>query len=145
MDLDGIGLAQSNSMSLVIQGITSTDPLRNLVEQKVNNVLTRRRVRATAIDVTFTDVNGPKGGVDIRCAVTIEVPRRPAQHASALATEARLALDGALEALERELLRDRGRRRTLARRPKKYFVADLATRPDGEAALPAVRRRRRSA
>jgi ribosome-associated translation inhibitor RaiA len=132
-------------MSLVIQGITNTDPIRDFTERKLSSLLSRARVRATAIDVTFTDVNGPKGGVDIRCAVTIEVPRRPAQHASALATDARLALDGALEALERELLRDRERRRALARRPKKYFVADLATRPDGEAALPAVRRRRRSA
>ena len=132
-------------MSLVIQGITNTDPIRDFTERKLSSLLSRARVRATAIDVTFTDVNGPKGGVDIRAAVTIEVPRRPAQHASALATDARLALDGALEALERELLRDRERRRALARRPKKYFVADLATRPDGEAALPAVRRRRRSA
>jgi ribosome-associated translation inhibitor RaiA len=132
-------------MSLVIQGITNTDPIRDFTERKLSSLLSRARVRATAIDVTFTDVNGPKGGVDIRCAVTIEVPRRPAQHASALATDARLALDGALEALERELLRDRERRRTLARRPKKYFVADQATRPDGEAALPAVRHRRRSA
>jgi ribosome-associated translation inhibitor RaiA len=132
-------------MSLVIQGITNTDPIRDFTERKLSSLLSRARVRATAIDVTFTDVNGPKGGVDIRCAVTIEVPRRPAQHASALATDARLALDGALDALERELVRDRERRRALARRPKKYFVADLATRPDGEAALPAVRRRRRSA
>ena len=44
-----------------------------------------------------------------------------------------------------ELLRDRGKRRDLARRPKKYYVADQGLRPGGEAALPAVRRRRRSA
>jgi ribosome-associated translation inhibitor RaiA len=130
-------------MSTVIQGITTSDPLRDVAEHKLNAVLGRGRIRATASVVTFTDINGPKGGVDIRCAVTVEVPGRPPQHANALAADARLALDGALEALERELLRDRGKRRDLARRPKKYFVADLATRPDGEAALPPVRRRRR--
>jgi ribosome-associated translation inhibitor RaiA len=129
-------------MSTVIQGVTNSDPLRDIAEQKLNAVLRRGRIRATASVVTFTDINGPKGGEDIRCAVTVEAPGRPAQHASALAADARLALDGALQALERELLRDRGKRRDLARRPKKYFVADLGTRPEGEAALPAVRRRR---
>jgi ribosome-associated translation inhibitor RaiA len=133
------------AMSTVIQGIATTDPLRDVVEQKLQAVLGRGRVRATASVVTFTDINGPKGGVDIRCAVTVEAPGRPAQHASALAADARLALDGALEALQRELLRDRGKRRDLARRPKKYYVADQGLRPGGEAALPAVRRRRRSA
>jgi hypothetical protein len=102
-------------------------------------------MRATAVGVTFTDINGPKGGVDIRCAVTVEAPGRPARHASALAADARLALDGALEALERELAKDRGKGRALARRPKKYFVAGEALRPDGVAELPPVRRRRRRA
>jgi ribosome-associated translation inhibitor RaiA len=132
-------------MSLVIQGMTAADPLRHVIERKLGALLRRARVRATSSSITFTDVNGPKGGVDIRCAVTLEVPGRPTQHASAMGVDARLALDGAMEALEREMLRDRARRRDLARRPKKYFVADQARQPDGEAALPPVRRRRRSA
>jgi ribosome-associated translation inhibitor RaiA len=77
--------------------------------------------------------------------VTLELPRRPALHASAVADNPRLALDGALEALERELVSERKRRRDLARRPKKYFVAQQGFLPDGEAALPPARRRRRSA
>ena len=132
-------------MSTVIQGIAATDPLHDVAEQKLEAVLKRGRIRATGTVVTFTDVNGSKGGVDIRCAITAEAPGRPARHASALAADARLALDGALEALERELQKDRGKRRDLARRPKKYFVADQGLRPGGEAAMPPVRRRRRSA
>jgi ribosome-associated translation inhibitor RaiA len=132
-------------MATLIQGITTADPLLDVVEQKLQAVLRRGRVRATSAVVAFTDVNGPKGGVDIRCRVTVEAPGRPAQNASAYGTEARLALDGALEALERGLNRDRGKRRDLSRRPKKYFIADQGFRPDGDAALPPVRRRRRSA
>jgi putative sigma-54 modulation protein len=132
-------------MGTIIQGITTADPLRDVAEQKLEAVLRRGRIRATSSVVAFTDVNGPKGGVDIRCRVTVEAPGRPAQNASALAAEARLALDGALEALERELTRERGKRRDLSRRPKKYFVAEQGLRPDGEAAMPPVRRRRRSA
>jgi ribosome hibernation promoting factor len=132
-------------MSTVIHGITTSDPLRDVAERKLEAVLRRGQVRATSSVVAFTDVNGPKGGVDIRCRVTVEAPGRPAQNASALAAEARLALDGALEALERELTRERGKRRDLSRRPKKYFVADQGLRAGGEAAMPPVRRRRRSA
>jgi ribosome-associated translation inhibitor RaiA len=93
--------------------------------------------------VTFDDINGPKGGVDIRCAITVDVPHHPAVHASALAADQRLALDAALEALEHELVRERQRRRTLARRPKKYFVATQGLQVEGEPALPPARRRRR--
>jgi ribosome-associated translation inhibitor RaiA len=95
--------------------------------------------------VAFIDENGPKGGIDIRCTLAMEIPRRPSTHASALAENHRLAFDTAIEALERELTREGQRRRDAARRPKKYFVAHQGLQPDGEAALPPARRRRRSA
>ena len=136
---------RATRMSLVIQGIPTSDPLQSVIHRKLYAVLRRGRVNPTAAGVTFTDVNGPKGGVDIRCAVTVDAPGRPTHHASALGADSRLALDGALEALQHELQRDREKRRDLARRPKKYFVAEQGTQPDGEAALPAVRRRRREA
>jgi ribosome-associated translation inhibitor RaiA len=132
-------------MSIVMEGIALDDPFRAVIEQKLAAVMRRGRLRATGVRVAITDENGPKGGVDIHCAVTVEIPRRPATHASAVAENARLALDGAIEALEREIGRERDRRRDLARRPKKYFVAHEGLRADGEAALPPLRRRRRSA
>ena len=73
------------------------------------------------------------------------MPRRPTVHANGLGDTPRVAFDAALAALEHELERDRGRRRDVARRPKKYFVAHQGLTPDGEAALPPLRRRRRSA
>jgi ribosome-associated translation inhibitor RaiA len=132
-------------MSLVLEGMTLDDPLRAVVEKRLNAVLEHGRARPTSTHVTFADINGPRGGVDIRCAVTLEVPHQPTLHASALAADLRLALDGAMAALEHELVRQRQRRRTLARRPRKYFVAAQGLQADGEAALPPARRRRRSA
>jgi ribosome hibernation promoting factor len=132
-------------MSILMEGIAIDDPLRAVIEQKLTAAIGRGRIRPTSVRVVFVDENGPKGGVDTRCAVTVEIPRRPGKHASAIAERARLAFDGALEALGRELVRDRQRRRDMARRPKKYFVAQQALRPDGQAALPPIRRRRRSA
>jgi putative sigma-54 modulation protein len=132
-------------MTLVMEGIPLDDPLRTVIEAKLGDVFRRGRGRPTATRVAFTDENGPKGGPDIRCAVTVEIPGRPAIHASAQAENPRLSLDGALAALERELARAHQRRRDAARRPKKYFVAHQGMLPDGEPALPPTRRRRRSA
>ena len=132
-------------MTLVMEGIALDDPLRAVIQAKVGEVFRRGRGRPTSARVAFTDENGPKGGADLRCAVTVEVPGRPTIHASALAENPRLALDEALAALERELARAQQRRRDAARRPKKYFVAHQGLQPEGEPAMPPARRRRRSA
>ena len=132
-------------MTLVMEGIALDDPLRPFIQEKMTTLTSRGRLRPTAARVGFTDENGPKGGVGTRCALTVELPRRPATHANGRGETPRLAFDAAYTALEHELTRERQRRRDVARRPKKYFVADLGLRPEGEAALPPVRKRRRSA
>lgn len=111
-------------MSTVIQGVAAADPFHDVVEQKLEAALRRGRVRATSSVVAFSDINGPKGGVDMRCRITVEAPGCPARSASARAADARLAFDGALAGLERELAKDQGQRSDLARRPRKYFVAN---------------------
>jgi hypothetical protein len=132
-------------MTLVMEGIALDDPLRPFIMGKMTAATTRGRLRPTAARVGFTEENGPKGGVGTRCALTVEIPRRPAAHANGLGETTRLAFDAAYAALEHELSRERRRRRDVKRRPKKYFTASLGHLPDGEAALPPVRRRRRSA
>jgi ribosome-associated translation inhibitor RaiA len=132
-------------MTLVMEGIALDDPLRPYIRDKMTAATSRGRLRPTAARVGFTDENGPKGGVGIRCALTVDVPRRPALHANGLGETARLAFDGAFAALEHELARERQQRRDRARRPKKYFAAAQGHLPEGEAGLPPVRKRRRSA
>ena len=132
-------------MTLVMEGIAQDDPLRPFIEDKMTAATNRGRLRPISARVGFTDENGPKGGPGIRCALTVELPRRPIAHANGLGASARLAFDAALAALEHELSRERRRRRDVARRPKKYYVAEQGLLPDGEPGLPPVRRRRRSA
>jgi putative sigma-54 modulation protein len=132
-------------MTLVMESLALDDPLRPLIEDRMAALLRRGRLRPTVARVAFSDENGPKGGVDIRCVVTLEVPRRPSLNASAIGETARLAFDTTIEALERGVRRDRQRRRDAARRPKKYFIAHRGLTVEGEAALPPARRRRRSA
>jgi len=132
-------------MTLVMEGIALDDPLRPFIVERMTAATSRGRLKPTAARVGFTDENGPKGGVGMRCALTVEIPRRPATHANGLGETPRLAFDAAYAALEHELSRERQRRRDVARRPKKYFAAGQGHLPEGEAGLPPVRHRRRSA
>lgn len=73
-------------------------------------------------EARFVDDNGPKGG-GIRCALTLRLPYRPALRVEQTAMTARLAFDGAIATLERQLERHGERQRERRRRPKKYYVA----------------------
>lgn len=110
-------------MTVAVEGIGRDAALAAHAREKVSSTLGRLGIRATGARVRFADENGPKGGVDVRCTLTIEVPRRPLVSAEALASTRRLAFEAGLTAMERRLDREFERRREKARRPKKYFVA----------------------
>jgi ribosome-associated translation inhibitor RaiA len=122
-------------MAVEIRGCPHDAGLRARVARRVTAALARLRVRPAEGRVTFCDQNGPKGGVAIRCALTVRLPSRPAVRAESTAQTPRLAFDVALSALERRLARYRTRARDLSRRPKKYYVAKrvLAARIDSAA------------
>lgn len=140
-------------MSVMIEGLGDDRGLRTLITGKVSNTLSRLRVKATNVRVQFSDENGPKGGVDTRCSVTIHVAHRPELHADTVAPDARLAFEQAFSALERQVERAKERGRVTRRRPKKYYLAKRLLEPEAtpEAAPEAPpesaarRRRRRSA
>ena len=137
-------------MATLIEGLGDDRALRTYIEEKVTNTLARLRVKATNVRIQFSDENGPKGGVDTRCSVTIDVARRPELHADVVAADARLAFDQSFAALERQIERTKERGRVVRRRPKKYYLAkrllEPEATPDGtpESTMPR-RRRRRSA
>lgn len=137
-------------MSVVIEGLGDDRALRTLIAGKVSNTLDRLQVAATTVRVQFSDENGSKGGVDIRCSLTIDVPRRPELHADTVAADARLAFEAAFAAVERQIERDRERARVERRHPKKYYLAKRLLEPEAkpdatpESTTPR-RRRRRSA
>jgi hypothetical protein len=94
------------------------------------HVLARMRQALRPVDgeavtarVTFTDVNGPKGGADIRCALLVTVPGQPPIRVTRAETTPRLAFDAGYAVAVRQLDQGRRRRRDAARRPRKYFAA----------------------
>jgi len=103
---------------------------------ELTRLLEAHGISTARATVTFTDDNGPKGGRAMRCAVGLTLPPRTGVRAEHTATTVRLALDGVLDTLERELARLVERRRNAARHPKKYYAAKRllgapASRPRG--------------
>ncbi len=110
-------------MAIDIRGIPNDPALRARVGRRVSAALAPLRVKPVAARVTFSDEDGPKGGIAIRCALMVRLPYRPTVRVEDTAATARLAFDGSFAALERRLARYRIRARDLSRRPKKYYVA----------------------
>ena len=127
-------------MRIDIEGLDGDSALRARIERRVGKALGRVKPAPTTALVTFTDVNGPKGGVDNRCAVTVRIPRRRAVHVEGLATIPWLSFTEAVATLERQLRKQQERATERRRRPKKYYVAKRLLEPE---AMPAVPRRRR--
>jgi hypothetical protein len=71
----------------------------------------------------FADVNGPKGGLDVRCAIDVRIPRTAPLHAEALAERDVTAFDRSAAAITRRIAQRFLRRQESERRPKKYYAA----------------------
>jgi ribosome-associated translation inhibitor RaiA len=110
-------------MTVVIEGVPGYETLHGLIRRKVEMLSARLRVPPVTARIAFSDENGPKGGVDIRCTLTLEVPRRQALHVEHVADTPRRAFDVAFAGLERRLARELKQARDQRRRPKKYFAA----------------------
>ncbi len=118
-------------MPIEISGLAIDRALRARVTGQLTQALRGVHGTPVQVQVIFSDENGPKGGRDIRCALTIRMPRRRAMHVEHLAETARLAFDTAMDGLARRLVELVDRGRALRRRPKKYFVAKRLLAAEG--------------
>jgi ribosome-associated translation inhibitor RaiA len=104
-------------------GLPAWRAARLRADARVAAALGARPPRVGRARRSFTDVNGAKGGIDIRCAITVSLHGRRRLHAEDVAATPRQALDGALTKLQRRLGRTQALERDLGRRPKKYYAA----------------------
>jgi ribosome-associated translation inhibitor RaiA len=110
-------------MESVIQSTLGRRTPREYSKSRLEQALGRLAVMPLAATVRFTDVNGPKGGADVRCAVLVKLAGQPAIRVERVATSARLAFDESCDRLLRRLERAQERRADQRRHPKKYFTA----------------------
>ena len=115
--------------AILIEGARSAALIAR-VRARVRDGLRRVTPVPTAAKVIFADENGPKGGLDTRCTIVADLPRRRANSVTELGDSAELAFDAAFAALETSIARDRARWREMVRRPKKYFLAKRLLSPD---------------
>lgn len=109
--------------TIEIGGLAILPKLRTRVVQRLRRALVGVRTSPIQVHVTFADVNGPKGGLDVRCAIDVRVPRTPPFHAEETATDDVTAFDRSAVAISRQIAEHLGRRQENGRRPKKYYAA----------------------
>ena len=76
-----------------IQGIPRTSQLRSRIFAQLDKALAPLRVAPVSVRVTFSDENGPRGGIGVRCALVVRVPRRPVLRVIQQAATPRPAFD----------------------------------------------------
>jgi putative sigma-54 modulation protein len=83
---------------------------------------------ASEIDIALADINGPKGGVDKECRVTVRLPGLSAIHVTETSETLHQAVDACRDRLENALKRTLERRRDNATQglPQDLF-ADAST------------------
>lgn len=74
-------------------------------EERVRFVMRRLAQRVNRADIHLSDVNGPRGGIDKRCQITLKTDRNGVLVIRTLAGDWRSALDEALQRSVRLLTR----------------------------------------
>jgi hypothetical protein len=127
-------------MVIDIRGIAGNPALQAHIRKQMTGALERLNVTPLGARVLFVDENGPKGGIDIRCALAVRLPFQPTVRVEHMGSTPRRAFDEAFAVFERQLERDVDRARQSRRRPKKYYVAKRLMTGDGQPASTRPRR-----
>ncbi len=127
-------------MTIEITGLGNDRMLASRITKRMSGALEKLRVGPVAAQVAFVDENGPKGGVDTRCTLTVRLPYRPSVRVEEVANTRRRAFDQSFPALERALVRYREVDRERRRRPKKYFAAKRLLSAEGTSTALETRR-----
>jgi hypothetical protein len=97
------------------RGLELRSSHRRAIRRILSNALGRFTRRVRTIRVWLEDVNGPRGGVDIRCRIEVHLRPRGSITVSALAVDeyaaTAAAADRARELVDRRVKRVRTRRR----------------------------------
>jgi len=113
----------SSVPTIEIVGLTIVPTLSARIVRQMRRVLVGVQTRPVHVRVGFADVNGPKGGLDVRCAIDVKIPRTAPLHAEETATSATSAFDLSSAAISRQIARQLERRQDSGRHPKKYYAA----------------------
>jgi ribosome-associated translation inhibitor RaiA len=103
-------------LSIRTHGFDLSDPLKSYTERRLRSSLGGFGTRLEGVEVRLGDVNGPRGGIDKRCAIKVIVRRSGVVFARAAGDDVYSTVDHAAarirSAVSRTLSRRRPRHRT---------------------------------
>ncbi len=97
------------------RGLEASPEVAELVSRRVNERLGRFDGQLTSVLVRISDINGPKGGVDKRCQVTVQGPRFGVATLENLSGDVPSAIETAFDRLAHIVRRIFERRRSVER------------------------------
>ena len=113
----------SATPTIEIVGGAIAPTLRARVIKELRRAAVGVRTSPVHVTVTFTDVNGPRGGLDVRCAIDVTIPQTPPLHVETLADSDVTAFQSSAAKIAGRIAARLKRRRESGRRPKKYYAA----------------------
>ncbi|SEL65176.1 ribosomal subunit interface protein [Stigmatella aurantiaca] len=104
-------------MKVLMRGVhlSLSDGLKSYVQEHLVDHIERFcDDEAAEIDIALVDINGPKGGVDKECRVTVRLPGLAAIHVTETTETLHQAIDAVRDRLETALKRTLGKRRDVS-------------------------------
>ena len=113
----------SSVPKIEIVGPAIAPTLKTRIVRRIRRALVGVQTGPVHVRVSFADVNGPKGGLDVRCAIDVRIPRTAPFHVEETAVRDVTAFGRSAAAISRQIARQLGRREESGRHPKKYYAA----------------------
>ncbi|MGD8572706.1 MAG: HPF/RaiA family ribosome-associated protein [Gammaproteobacteria bacterium] len=88
-----------------------TDAMRVHIERRLSYALSTRHKHIVRIWVRLCDINGPRGGNDMRCQIQVILPGQPAVIVEDTESNLYVAIDRAIDRANRTVSRRLSRRR----------------------------------
>ena len=101
--------------------------LRDYIEQRLDRSLGRIQDRISHVTIRLDDVNGPKGGADMRCHAEAHLARSGLVFADVIAGDVRTAVDEAADRLAIRVRKQIGRQRDIRRHNDKTTLGEPMT------------------
>lgn len=89
--------------------------VRDYIEERLDRSLGRIKDRISHVTIRVDDINGPKGGVDMRCHAEAHLVRSGMILADVVAGDLRTAVDEAADRLALRIIKELGRQREVRR------------------------------
>ena len=99
-------------LQIVARNLKLTDAQREIVNRRLGFALGRFGDRVRRVSVRFTDVNGPRGGVDTTCRIVARIVPRGEVRVEVTDVGVEAAVSRAAERLSRRVSTELERRRT---------------------------------